>query len=277
MRNVMTMGLLIFLLCTGCASLMEKAGQTLDGSAFAYKKTAVYRCDTMEIREMRSKAGEHSLIITLPKFPTMEIHGSAPDLQGVFHLTSLNYLGGNSHGWNEYRLDLLGSGNLLLGETTAVCSVTGGMEAMEISSGRIRRYDSRIAGTEALTSLRNRRERLCAMAEWLNDDSNPLAAAVSSQKQFAQYWKPLLFPETVTKKRRPPDWLREGDQWSKAEDIRWNTGYTARVFPEFLRNIRDSGTLLRDWEEALDWLYIEYEWERITEQLAQETILSKRK
>ena len=270
---------LVLLLCTGCVSLMDKAGQVLDGSAFAEKKTAVYRTADIEMREMRNRAGERSVLISLKQFPTMKIRGSAPDERGEFQLVSMDYLGGSPHGWNEFRLDLSGSGNLVLGDTTAALSVFEEVETVGISSGRIRRYDTRITGTEALTNLRNRHERILALAEWINSSENPLAAPapLNNQKKFVQYWKPLLFPEMTKKKKQPKDWRQEGDQWARAEDIRWNTSYTERVFPELLRNIRNSGTMLRDWEEALDWLYIECEWTRITETLSGETVLQRKK
>jgi hypothetical protein len=35
--------------------------------------------------------------------------------------------------------------------------------------------------------------------------------------------------------------------------------------------------MLRDWEEALDWIYNEYAWGQIQETLARETVLTKRK
>jgi len=264
------------LLCAGCVTVVEKAGQALDGSAFAEKKVAIYRTVGIELWEMRNKAGEHSVLITLRKYPTMKIRGSAPDERGEFTVTSLDYLGGSPHGWNEYRLDLSGTGNLVLGETTAALSIPDAIETVGISSGRIRRYDTRITGAEALTSLRNRHERIIAIAEWLNDPENPSAKALNNQKEFERYWKPILFPEITAKKKRPELWLQEGDRRVMAEDIRWNTSYTERVFPEALRSVRDSGTMLRDWEEALDWLYIEYEWARITDSLSTETVLQKR-
>jgi len=268
--------LLAAFLCIGCTTLVEKTGQVLDGSAFVEKKVAVYQSPLLQIQEMRNKAGEHSLLITMRKFPTMKIRGSAPNTQGEFTITSLDYLGGSPHGWNEYRLDLSGTGNLVLGETTATLSIPDEIETVEISSGRIRRYDTRITGTEALTSLRNRRERISAIAEWLNSPDNPSAKVCGNQKQFDKYWKPILFPEVVSKKKRPAGWQQEGDRRVRAEDIRWNTSYTERVFPELLRPIRDSGTMLRDWEESLDWLFIECEWERITETLSGETVLQKK-
>ena len=270
----------IFVLCTGCSTVVEKTGQVLDGSAFVEKKTAVYRTGensavSMEIREMKNKAGELSYIISLPQFPAMNIRAAAPSNDGEFDLASLNYMGGNTNGWNEYRLDLFGHGKLLISGTAAAFSIPDGIEPVQISWGRIRRYETRITGDEALAGLRNRRERILAVAEWMNGLEKAPAAA--SGKEFEKYWKPVLLPETVSKKKRPEGWLQESDQFVKAEDIKWNTGYTERVFPELLREIRNTGTLLRDWEEAVESLYIEYEWKRILEQLSQETVLHKAK
>ncbi|MCL2127086.1 MAG: hypothetical protein FWH38_02430 [Treponema sp.] len=271
---------------------MEKTGKALDGSTFAEKEISVYRAAKedgaafdMEIREMANKAGERSVAITLDDFPAVKIRGTAPDEQGNFELKSLDYLGSSAHGWNEYRLDLFGAGKLKLGDTAASLSLPGAVEAVQISSGSIKRYDTRITGTEAVSSLRNRRERILALAEWMNSEENPYAgnaaAEVKSQDDFEKYWKPVLFPEITRKKKIPviyigDSWQHEDDQWQKAEGIRWNTGYTEKVFPELLRNIRNSGTMLRDWEEAPDWLFVECNWDRILELLSEETTLVKK-
>ena len=273
------------MICIGCLSLVEKAGQVLDGSAFAEKKIAVYKAEKkngasmdIEVCEVQNKAGERSLVIILGQFPGIKIRGTTPDNEGNFSLTTLDYLGGNSYGWNEYCLDLSGQAYIRFGETSAVFAIPHNIETVQISWGRIRRYDTRITGNEALINLQNRRERILALCEWMNsrhDSPNGL-----NRKEFENYWKPLLFPETIPKKKRPRlqgggGWEKEGDQWIKSEDINWNTGYTERTFPELLRPIRDSGTMLRDWEEAFDWIMLEYEWERIMAQLSHETILQR--
>jgi hypothetical protein len=274
---------------------VEKTGRFLDGSSRAEKNTAVYRTDQkdgMVLTEVRNKAGTYSVIITLGQFPAIKIRGTMQDENGEFHLTAIDYLGGSTHGWNEYRLDLAGSGKLLLSETTATLSIPNEMISVEISSGRIRRFDTRIIGNEALVSLSNRRERILALTEWMNaapeeaisPEGELSEEEVSkdeprnlSRNDFEKYWKPVLFPELVSKKKRPQDWRQEGDNWARAEDIRWNTSYTERVFPEELWSIRNSGTMLRDWEEAFEWIYFEYSWNHITEMLAQETVLNRTK
>ena len=267
--------LLALFLCGGCVSLVDITGRALDGSVSAEKKVAVYRTEGMVVREVRNKAGEHSVVIALSQFPAMKIRGKAPDDQGELYLISLDYLGGNTYGWNEYRLDLSGSGSLLLSDTAATLSIPDEIEAIQISAGRIKRYDTRITGNDALISLRNRRERVLALVEWMREREDvPIAP---ERKDFEKYWKPILFPEITAKKKRPQNWRQENDRRVRAEDIRWNTGYTERIFPELLRDVRNSGTLLRDWEEALDWIYIEYNWERITQTLAKENILVRAK
>ena len=267
---------------TGCVSLVETVGRALDKSVPAEKRAAVYSTGKkkgagtaaladMEVCEMRNKAGERSVVITLGRYPAIKIRGTAPDADGNFNLIALDYLGGNVQGWNEFRLDLVGSGTLTMNANKATISITE-IEPVHISWGRIRRYDTRIVGADALASLRNRRERILTLTEWMNSSEAAPPPGMELQG-FENYWKPILFPEIVSKKKQPAGWQREGDAWVKAEDIRWNAGYTERVFTETLRPIRDSGTMLRDWEEAADWIYTEYEWGRIVETLSRETAL----
>ena len=266
----------LLFLSASCVSLVEITGRALDGSAFAEKKTAVYKAPGMELREMRNKAGGNSLIIMLDKYPTMKIRASAVNDLGEFNLVSLDYLGGSPQGWNEFLMELAGEGRLILDGTTATFSVhQDSVEPIQISFARIKRYDTRLSGNEALTGLRNRYERIKAVAEWMNSREN--APKEMNVKNFERYWKPILFPEIVFIGKRPQDWQEENDQWNRAESINWNKGYTERLFPEELREIRNSGTMLRDWEEAIDWIYNEYEWNRIKETLAQETVLQKKK
>jgi hypothetical protein len=255
---------------------LELAGKALDGSAFAEKKIAVYKASDMELWQMRGKTGVRSLIIMLEKYPTMRLRASEPNEEGEFNLVSLDYLGGSAQGWNEFKLDIAGEGKLVYGDKTASISVHhDSVEQIQISFARIKRYDTRLSGNEALTLLRNRHERIKSITEWMNSRETP--PPKMDADDFEKRWKPILFPEIVPKRKRPKDWQQQNDQWNRAESVRWNKSYTERVFPEELREIRDSGTMLRDWEEALDWIYNEYEWSRLKEILGQETVLTRKK
>jgi hypothetical protein len=277
MKNILILKTILFcaalVLFSACVSLMEKAGKLIDGSASAQKTTALYRSqDTgVEISVVENKNKESALIIAAAKYPMMKIHASMPDEDGAFFPVSLVYLAGNLHGWNEYTLGLLGTGSLVPDENSCRLTIDE-IEPVEITAGRIHRYDTRITGAQALTALRNRRERITALVEWMTALDGPDGNNI---KAFEKYWKPFLFPEMVSKRKRPEGWLREGDIFKRAEDIRWNTSYTQRIFPEELWPVRDSATLLRDWEEALSWIYLEYEWKNIAGLLSREIILQK--
>jgi len=267
------------LLIFNCA-IMEKTGQVLDGSASKFKTISVYSTSSknnkqkpeIKISVVENKSKEKSIIITIEEFPMLKLWGSYPDEKGAFSLTELEFLAGSTHGWNEYSLELMGTGNLKLGDT-AVFKIEE-IESVQVTKGRIQRYDTRLTGNEALSALRNRRERIIAVTEWMASLS---LAKGQTVEQFEEYWQPVLFPEMVSKEKRPDGWIQDGDVFKNAENIRWNTGYTERKFPEELRIIRNSGTLLRDWEEALYWIYMAYEWENIVELLSKEYILTKNK
>jgi hypothetical protein len=252
---------------SSCVSVMEKAGNLIDGTAFAEKTIALYQSDDLELAETVNKSDEHSYIITLKTYPMMKLRCAVID--DNFNIVSLEYLSGGAQGWNEFTLELTGAGTFVNGALT----IDNEIESVQISAGRIQRYDTRITGAAALTGLRNRYERIQALNEWMSKQEAPRAPDI---KTFEKYWKPVLFPELVSKKLRPESWAQEGDSYVKSEDIRWNTSYTERNFPEHLLPVRNSGTLLRDWEEALSWIYLEYEWENIKDTLSRHHILTKR-
>jgi len=255
----------------GCVGLVEKTGQFLDGSASGEKTIALYRSYNTEISVVEDKNKKSSIIISTNKFPMMKLLGSYPDNDNKFYFTSMEFLSGRPHGWNEYTLQLMGEGTLVLGETATFYGLSE-IEPIQITTGKIHRFDSRIKGDEALTALRNRGERITALSQWMLSLDGPKAQTF---KDFEKYWKPFLFPEVVSKKKRPDNWQQEGDKFLRVEDILWNTSYTQRVFPEELHQVRNSCTLLRDWEEALYWIYLEYEWENMINMFSNKIFLTK--
>ncbi|MDR1898664.1 MAG: hypothetical protein LBQ55_01490 [Treponema sp.] len=263
---------LLTLPLTGCLTLVEKAGRALDGAAFEEKTLARYRTSggspAAEIREVRHRETGPALVITLKDFPALELR-LVQSGDGGFYYRSLRYLGGTVSGWNECILDLSGAGIFTVSGDTARFSGAKPETAL-VSSGKIRRGDRRITGDEALTNLRNRHERILALTGWMKEQ--PQGGNFTGRTAFISYWKPRLFPEKVFPNRRPPGWRNKNVRWVRAEGTRWNADYTEALFPEPLRPLRDSGALLRDWEEAFEWIYHEYAWDRIGESLGEMTL-----
>jgi hypothetical protein len=115
------------------------------------------------------------------------------------------------------------------------------------------------------------------VAKWMKEQQN--LPGFADQAAFEAYWKPILFPEILKAKERPAAWTADQTldrgPWVLGEDVKWNRVYTEAIFPEELWLVRNSGTLLRDWEEAAGWIYLEFEWDHIIELLSGEIELTK--
>ena len=268
--------ILVFLLVS-CTSLIQKGGEVLEGSAFEEKTIALYRSATassgirvneviFELRKLRLKDGGEAVEITSNAWPGFALRGTRPDDNGNFHLTQARIFSSHIHGWNEFTLDLLGDASFPLeGEMAGLLLMDEEVERVQISSGMIRLKSNYITGNAALAPLRNRRERILALTEWMKEwrHNNSADVYFASEIEFANYWKPRLFPELASKKNRPPEYSTENAEWNRADSVNWNCSYTKRIFPEELYLLRNSGALLRDWEEAQAWIYLEYSWNNI--------------
>jgi hypothetical protein len=267
----------------GCVSLTEAGGRVLDGSAFAEKTLAVYREEPKRgtrVDRLRDKAGQESIAIGLDSMPNLRISGSIPNGEGNFFVNSLDFLSPNLSGWNEFTLELSGSGSFVEGYfggvQTAVLQLRMPLETLDISEGKIRRGAARLNGAQALTALRNRRERIVVLARWMQEQEG--LPGFSGPADFEAYWKPLLFPELFKPKNRGAAWAAaqtSAGAWVLGEDIRWSVAYTEAMFPEDLWPVRNSGTLLRDWEEAAAWIRLEFEWDAIVTALSEKIELTK--
>jgi len=262
---------LIFLL-TGCTGLLQKGGEILEGNAFAEKTTALYSSnkkekeDIIELKEIQNKDGESFIEITNGKWPGLALRGSVPDTDGGFHLTEARILSTHISGWSEFNYELLGSGNFSSAPGAGgVLRIEETPERVQISSGKIRLKSRRLTGDTALVPLRNRRERILVLTGWMTEWQESAGASTyfDNQDEFEEYWKSLLFPELVSADKRPQKYSALDAEWNRADDVKWNLAYTRSLFPEALWEFRDSGALLRDWEEALPWIFMEYSWDTL--------------
>ena len=247
----------------------------MEGSAFDEKVLTIYQSARINIngnepvivlKRLELRDGNEIVEITSSAWQGLALRGTMPGADGRITFTEVRLLSSHVHGWNEFVLDISGDAFFLAsGDVIGLLRVRGEIERIQISSGKIRLKSSRYTGAAALTSLRNRRERILALLEWM--DTVKEQNSFKDPREFENYWKPILFPELVSKERQPPGYTTENAVWVRRDSIRWNKTYTENTFPEELRELRNSGGLIRDWEEALPWIYIEYSWNSIISSL----------
>jgi hypothetical protein len=263
-----------------CATIAENAGRLLDGSALAEKKLATYKSGdgSIIINKIRQKDGTELLQVALNYFPSLKIYTELPDARGNFSLVRLHFLCAGNYGWNEFEVPLSGYGRFIVNDDdgSAVFSLDAEtIDRMPVSGGKILYQQRRSSGEDALRQLVNRENRIAAIVEFMLEAEAMQTFGVvsdssrSNAKDFGKFWTALFFPETVKKKLRPAVYntllkteeeqaASNGKKHKSIDGIRWNTTYTALYFPAELQALRDTGTMLRDFEEALPWIFTEY-------------------
>jgi hypothetical protein len=292
--------LIQILAVSGCMSLTEKAGRIADGSQFAEKTLETCTGENgTTLSTVRFKDGNTALKLTLNAMPNLAFYASPAGETGRYIVSSCTFLASSLKGWNEFTIDLSGTGSLEISGTDAEGKarrrlILENIEEIGVSSGRIRAGENRLSGDEALRALRNRKARIEALTGWMKEragasvtDNVSTTAGAStaasgsvapgasagffqSEKEFAAYWKPVLFPEITPKRKRPANYNDEQAEWIRAEDVTWNASYSAGHFPEDIAALRNSGALLRDWEEALSWIYLSFQWDDIVNSITGE-------
>ncbi|MDR2521842.1 MAG: hypothetical protein LBC72_04720, partial [Spirochaetaceae bacterium] len=277
------------LLLGSCLSITDGAGRLMDGSLFAEKVSATAKLagnTQTKVARVSGKNIGQALRVSSSRLPNLYVYTTAPDAAGRVQLTAVSLFCSSYFGWNELRYAVYGSGVYTAGNDGAALRFDTPIEIIDIAGGGIRHGNTRLAGEKALEELRRRDERIDALVAWMKKPDNPFAsgtaasgaaaAASGGEEAFAAYWKAALLPETFAASRRQgvykqfvKDARAAGERavYEFGEDVFWNAGYTAFIFPEFMRRYRDTGALLRDWQEAQKWIYIKYIWQSLPEYL----------
>jgi len=143
-----------------------------------------------------------------------------------------------------------------------------------VKTGMLRYGSKKMYGDQSRDLIQRRWSRVQVAADFLNqnwagsDMSCQVIPEYKAKKpkhrenDFLHLAGQLLFPE----KYGYGEGSKESTEKVRAEGILWDTAYTGIIFSEIeeLKDIRNSGTLYRDWEEGSTLLYIAYHLKYIT-------------
>lgn len=189
------------------------------------------------------------------------LSGQAEKLDGSSYtvtLERLDWFNNWQDGWTEASVPL--EGKLLLTEADGswtASKIEKPVPARTISA-QIRHRNTIIEGNQAADLFDRRLERVRAAAAWLAAEEN--FSPADGNEFFALAGK-VMFPEEYGY-AEGYDRPAENADFASGEGMKWNRTYSERSIPEHLREVRDSGTLWRDWEESRELFYIAYTWEK---------------
>lgn len=279
MKVIATLAILSFL-AISCAS---KPSTAFSGSDPKERN----RC-TIALDSLSSPTGGSFKITGL--FPDkIWIEGSwRPEGKGsyVLEASSLHWFSNWYDGWTDASFEYASRFKLMQVEAGWTLAVVESQFPGEAMSASIRYRDAVLDQQSAIKHFCNRWDRIRATASFLKGRET---VAVTGQNAvyppfrlkkdksgisfFARNSK-LLFPEiygykTVEEMERYRD-----SKKAVAEDIKWNLAYTEDTFPENLREIRDTGTMFRDWEESAELFYLATWHAEMLESAARNSIIS---
>jgi len=135
-------------------------------------------------------------------------------------------------------------------------------------SAKIRIKDSVLINEEALSVLNNRLDRIQSVIDFLRQPSDFIKCP-----KYVDYFSfehkigAFLFPEkygyagATGKLSGKKKFGRNKGNYVIGDSIFWNDDYTKAVFPEYMWEVRNSGTLYKDWEQDFDLIYYLYNWD----------------
>lgn len=279
MKSIATLAILSFL-AVSCAS---KPSTAFSGSDPKEKNRCTIALDSL------SSANGGSFRIT-GLFPDkIWIEGSwRPDGKGSYALeaSSLHWFSNWNDGWTEASFEYACRLTLTQAEAGWKISVVESPLPGEPMSASIRYRDAVLDQQSAIKHFCNRWDRIRATASFLKgrEPANGMvenaaypAFRLKKDKSGSSFFgrnSKLLFPEiygyaSVEEKER-----YRGSKKAEAEDIKWNLAYTEDTFPENLREIRDTGTMFRDWEESAELFYLATWHDEMLESAARNSIIS---
>jgi hypothetical protein len=239
--------------CGSITGLVEKSGRLLEGKTFQYKTNTRWKPLTasgLDLKNITWKDGAAEIVFSTPEIPFVTFYGTSPENDGVFYITRTFFLAGNYGGWHEFNIETSGKGRIRqLGNNNVAFTVFGNIDLLTIMNGKIRRENTRLTENRALEELLNRNERIIALVDWMkNYAAENKTPGFAGSEEFEKYWQVILFPKNPA---------------------------LAASLPEELRMLREAGALDADWNEAVSWIYLYYDWEKMIRVLNKEVVLTK--
>lgn len=202
-------------------------------------------------------------------FPGMDIFVNGfLDSDGTLQAESVTWFTNWRDGWTEANISASGSLRVEGSGKEAKLAVVEPVAFVSVESARIRYRDRIIYGDEAARLLERRilRAETAALAllEAFNGRHFPSFTAKKKSERPASFEYAAgqyLFPERYGYPEGSKPSPKNAENRTRGEGLEWDTGYTGTIDPQ-LAEVRDSGTLWRDWEECAGLFYFIYQMER---------------
>ncbi len=168
------------------------------------------------------------------------------------YVTKVRFFTNWPNGWTEGVYEA--SGMYLISDDTenARIKLQDEFTLWDIVSGEIRYFDTYYRGDDGFSKVKNRIDRMTEISRYLQEEKG--FPPYYRENNFLTSVEEFLFPE-VTGAEKGTGGKKET---ALGAGIFWNKGYSEKILPEQYIELRNSGTLYRDFEEAPELFYTIY-------------------
>lgn len=205
---------------------------------------------------------DYTAELTSPALPGMSFSGTFED--DTFYITQVRIFSNWANGWTEGYYQASGKYFIDYSDAGFTLMEMDPIEIWDIETGEIRYGGNYYRKDDGLQKVRNRVERIKEYVKVIKDAGGPeyiggiKNANLLSDYTLKEFFYPKLFPEVVGFNRAYKDGtllkayyhIDYTNQKVEGSNIYWRDDYTRAVFPEHLWELRNSGTIYRDFEEA---------------------------
>lgn len=186
---------------------------------------------------------------------------SSPDGRKTLTVESFRWFDNWHDGWTEARI--AASGIVILEKKDDGWTVAPQERPVleYVENATVRHRDTIIERDDGLRRFSWRYDRIAAVSGFLKtvlQDETPDPAAFRTEA--GKYLFPEVYGHAVRRESRSEGKVDR----VKAEGISWDTRYTADAFPAEFAEVRNTGTLYRDWVESADLFYVLYVWDQLS-------------
>lgn len=170
-------------------------------------------------------------------------------------VTTVYWFDNWANGWTEARFTA--TGEIKINHTSQkedFCEIIQPIILVETEAAKIRYKDTYISGEDGIKALNNRLSRVEAINEEISKNDRKY-----EYSWFRDYYGDYFFPERFKKSQFRIE-LNEESETIFGDGVNWNVEYTKKLFPEYMWEARNTGTLYRDWEEAFDLIFVLNRW-----------------
>ncbi|MBN2545159.1 MAG: hypothetical protein JXB50_05130 [Spirochaetes bacterium] len=191
----------------------------------------------------------------------------------VFTIKKIKFMTSWFNGYTEGECSAAGQIIFKNRENYFESQVTGEFAILDVLKGKIRYDIYYYKGKEGTIRFKNRLDRIQATVDFLktkrlkpfykNARNKP-----GDEGSFKKDTQALLFPElfgfkylenkNLLDNSFDPVCLEQKTDRFLSDEMIWRKSYTDQIFPEYLQEIRNTGSMYKDYEESLDIFFVLY-------------------